>query len=102
LWTRSAESAQKHESPRFDAVTNAQDVSLRQRLLVRLYRDSHASTAERHRLHFERAVGAKWDKTLDRDQAKRFQGIFANQNNVCLLRDTATADFLRREFGITA
>ena len=28
----------------------------------------------------EWVVGVKWDKTLERDQAKRFQGIFANQN----------------------
>jgi len=45
-------------------------------------------------------VGIKWEKTFDRDQAKRFLGIFANQNIVCLLRDTATAEFLRREFGV--
>jgi hypothetical protein len=50
----------------------------------------------------EWVVGVKWDKTFDREQAKRFQGIFANQNIVCLLRDTATADFLRREFGIAS
>jgi hypothetical protein len=49
----------------------------------------------------EWVAGIKWDKTFDRDQAKRFQGIFANQNIVCLLRDTSTADFLRKEFGIT-
>lgn len=49
----------------------------------------------------EWVVGVRWDKTFDREQAKRFQGIFANQNIVCLLRDTATADFLRREFGVT-
>jgi hypothetical protein len=50
----------------------------------------------------EWVVGVKWEKTFERDQAKRFQGIFANQNIVCLLRDTATADFLRKEFGITS
>jgi hypothetical protein len=50
----------------------------------------------------EWVVGVKWQKTFERDQAKRFQGIFANQNIVCLLRDTATADFLRREFGIAS
>ena len=48
----------------------------------------------------EWVVGLKWEKTFDRDQAKRFLGIFANQNIVCLLRDTATAEFLRREFGV--
>jgi hypothetical protein len=40
-------------------------------------------------------------KTFERDQAKRFPGMFANQNIVCQLRDTATADFLRKEFGVT-
>jgi hypothetical protein len=50
----------------------------------------------------EWVVGVKWDKTFDREQAKRFQGFFANQNIVCLLRHTATADFLRREFGVAS
>jgi hypothetical protein len=50
----------------------------------------------------EWVVGVNWDKTFDREHAKRFQGIFANQNIVCLLRDTATADFLRREFGVAS
>jgi hypothetical protein len=48
----------------------------------------------------EWVVGVKWKKTLDRDQAKRFHGIFANQNIVCLLRDPATADFLKKEFDV--
>jgi len=50
----------------------------------------------------EWVVGVKWQKTFERDQAKRFQGIFANQNIVCFLRDPATADFLRKEFGISS
>jgi hypothetical protein len=50
----------------------------------------------------EWVVGVKWAKAFDRNDAKRFQGIFANQNIVCLLRDTATADFLRREFGVSS
>jgi hypothetical protein len=50
----------------------------------------------------EWVVGVNWDKTFERDQARRFQGIFANQNIVCLLRDTATADFLRREFDVAS
>jgi hypothetical protein len=50
----------------------------------------------------EWVVGVKWEKTFERDEAKRFPGIFANQNIVCLLRDTATADFLRKEFGIAS
>jgi hypothetical protein len=48
----------------------------------------------------EWVVGVEWQKTLDRDQAKRFHGIFANQNIVCLLRDPATVDFLKREFDV--
>ena len=50
----------------------------------------------------EWVVGVKWEKTFERDQAKRFQGIFANQNIVCLLRDAATVDFLRKEFSIAS
>jgi hypothetical protein len=50
----------------------------------------------------EWVVGVKWEKTFDRDEAKRFQGAFANQNIVCLLRDGATVDFLRKEFGIAS
>jgi hypothetical protein len=48
----------------------------------------------------EWVVGVKWEKAFERDEAKRFQGIFANQNIVCLLRDAPTVDFLRKEFGI--
>jgi hypothetical protein len=36
----------------------------------------------------EWVVGVKWEKTFERDKAKPFQGIFANQNIFCLLRDT--------------
>ena len=50
----------------------------------------------------EWVVGVKWEKTFERDGAKRFQGIFANQNIVCLLRDPATVAFLRQEFGIAS
>jgi hypothetical protein len=50
----------------------------------------------------EWVVGVHWKKTFERDQAKRFPGMFANQNIVCQLRDTATADFLRKEFSVTS
>ncbi len=50
----------------------------------------------------EWVVGVNWEKTFERDGAKRFQGIFANQNIVCQLRDAATVDFLRKEFGIVS
>jgi hypothetical protein len=46
-------------------------------------------------------VGVKWEKVFTREQAKKFTGIFANQNIVCQLRDPATMDFLKREFEIT-
>jgi len=48
----------------------------------------------------EWVVGIKWQRTFERDDAKYFRGIFANPNIVCLLRDTATFDFLQKEFGI--
>jgi hypothetical protein len=47
----------------------------------------------------EWAVGVRWMKSVPRDQAKTFKGIFANQNIVCKLRDTKTLEFLRGEFG---
>jgi hypothetical protein len=50
----------------------------------------------------EWVVGVKWEKTFARDEARRFQGIFANQNIVCLLRDVATVDFLRKGFDIVS
>jgi hypothetical protein len=42
----------------------------------------------------------KWHKTFPREQAKTFKGAFANQNIVCKLRDPATVEFLKKEFGI--
>ena len=50
----------------------------------------------------EWVVGIKWVKTFDRAEAKRFKGIFANPNIVCRLRDAATVDFLRKEFGVAS
>jgi hypothetical protein len=47
----------------------------------------------------EWAVGVKWLKTFDRDEAKTFKGLFANQNIVCKLRDPKTLEYLRAEFG---
>lgn len=43
-------------------------------------------------------VGVDWKKTFDRENAKTFPGIFANQNVVCKIYDQETADFLRKEF----
>ncbi len=48
----------------------------------------------------EWVVGVKWIKTFPREQAKKYSGIFANQNIVCKLRDQNTLDFLRREFSV--
>jgi len=48
----------------------------------------------------EYVVGIDWKKTLDRNQGKWFKGAFANQNIVCKLRDQATVDFLKTEFGL--
>lgn len=50
----------------------------------------------------EWVVGVKWDKTFDREQARRFPGIFANQNIVCRLRNTITSDFLNKEFDVVS
>ena len=46
-------------------------------------------------------VGIDWKKTFDRQHAKTFAGIFANQNIVCKIRDQETADFLRKEFEVS-
>jgi hypothetical protein len=46
-------------------------------------------------------VAVEWKKTFSREDAKTFHDIFAKQNIVCLLRDTATVDFLKKEFGVT-
>lgn len=46
----------------------------------------------------EHAVAIRWHKTVDPTNAKRFKGIFANQNIVCKLRDEATVDFLIEQF----
>ena len=45
-------------------------------------------------------VGVDWRRTFDRNQAKTFPGIFANQHVACKIYDQQTADFLRREFGV--
>ncbi|MBP8232880.1 MAG: DUF91 domain-containing protein [Rhizorhabdus sp.] len=45
-------------------------------------------------------VGVEWIRTFDRDEAKTFSGIFANQNVVCKIYDQQTADFLREQFGL--
>lgn len=46
-------------------------------------------------------VSVDWIKTFDRQQARTYPGIFANQNVVCKIYDQQTAEFLRKEFGVT-
>jgi hypothetical protein len=48
----------------------------------------------------EWAVGVDWKKTFDRNDARYFKGIFANQNIVCKLRHKRTIDFLRTQFDV--
>jgi len=45
-------------------------------------------------------IGVEWLKTFDRDKAKTFTGIFANQNVVCKIYQQETVDFLAKEFGV--
>ncbi|GAG94860.1 unnamed protein product, partial [marine sediment metagenome] len=49
----------------------------------------------------EHAVGIEWIKTVSITDAKRFDGIFANQNIVCKLRDPETIAFLQEQFGFS-
>ena len=49
----------------------------------------------------EHVVGVDWKKTIPVAQAERFDGMFANQNIVCKLRDPKTIDFLREKFGVS-
>lgn len=48
------------------------------------------------------AVGVDWIRTFDRDQAKTFSGIFANQNIVCKIYHAETVDFLKSAFDVEA
>ena len=47
----------------------------------------------------EYAVLVSWRKAVSLNDAKTFSGVFANQNIVCRLRDSATLEFLEKEFG---
>lgn len=49
----------------------------------------------------EHVVAVDWVKTVPIADAKRFDGMFANQNIVCKLREPKTIDFLRDQFGVT-
>src|SRR5262249_21926220 len=49
----------------------------------------------------EWVIGVNWLRSYPGEAAKRFRGIFANQNMVCELRHSETVEFLKREFGIS-
>ncbi|RJF89147.1 DUF91 domain-containing protein [Oleomonas cavernae] len=48
----------------------------------------------------EYAVGVEWIKAFPIAEAKWSDGLFANQNIVCKLRDPKTIEFLREQFGV--
>jgi hypothetical protein len=48
----------------------------------------------------EWAIRVNWLKTFPRDEARSFNGVFANQHIVCKLRHPETVQFVEREFGI--
>ena len=48
----------------------------------------------------EHVVGVEWISAVPLSQAKWAEGLFANQNIVCKLRDPKTVDFLKEQFGI--
>lgn len=49
----------------------------------------------------EYAVGVNWIKVFPITDAVKYEGIFANQNIVCKLREPKTLEFLKDRFGIT-
>jgi hypothetical protein len=49
----------------------------------------------------EYVVSVDWIKSVPIAEAERFDGMFANQNVVCKLRDPKTIDFLRDRFGVS-
>lgn len=50
----------------------------------------------------EYVVPVKWDTAVPLDKALRFDGMFANPNTVCKLRQEFTLEKLRAHFGIDA
>ncbi len=47
----------------------------------------------------EWVVGINWIKTVPKQQAQTFSGVFANQNVVCKLRNKQTLKFVQQHFG---
>ncbi len=58
----------------------------------------HASENSEDSEFSDWAVGVDWIKTVPREEARTFKGVFANQNVVCKLRHEATVDFLETNF----
>ncbi len=50
----------------------------------------------------EYVVGVEWLQDLPIPEAKRMEGMFANQNVVCKLRDAKTIEFLKEQLGVVA
>jgi hypothetical protein len=50
----------------------------------------------------EYVVGVNWIKAVPISEAKWADGMFANQNIVCKLRDAKTIDFLKDQLGVAA
>jgi hypothetical protein len=50
--------------------------------------------------NMEYAVRVDWIKTLPREQAIKEQGLFANQNSACKLRNSFTLERLTERFGL--
>ena len=50
----------------------------------------------------EWVIGVNWLRTYPREQAQTFEGVFANQNIVCKLRDPRTLEFVRSAFDANA
>lgn len=67
-------------------------------LLSKPLKAPHASENSGDPKLSEWAVGVKWEKTVPKEQAKTFRGVFANQNIVCKLRHPETVEFVQREF----
>jgi hypothetical protein len=48
----------------------------------------------------EYVVRVEWKKDVAIVDAKKFDGMFANSNIVCKLREPKTLEFLREQFGV--
>lgn len=69
-------------------------------ILMRQLAQSHLGHDRDDPMLAEYLVGVNWISTVPVAEAKWFEGLFANQNIVCKLRDEKTLNFLREKFGI--